>query len=77
MFPERQAFDIPEGGRIVYVDCQQPRVVSFWVELEPENEVIPCYFVIIGTGHPVPDDCGYVGTILDGPFVWHLYEKKH
>jgi hypothetical protein len=33
-------------------------------------------FEIFGTGHQLPDEdeCAYVGTTQDGPFVWHLFE---
>ena len=31
-------------------------------------------FRVIGTGFDVPDVGNYIGTVFDGPFVWHVYE---
>jgi len=31
-------------------------------------------FRVIGTGFDVPDPGAYIGTVFDGPFVWHVYE---
>jgi hypothetical protein len=27
----------------------------------------------VGTGWDAPDDMEYLGTVLDGDFVWHFY----
>ena len=32
---------------------------------------------IVGTGHPINDENDeYFGSIVDGPFVWHVMGKK-
>lgn len=28
---------------------------------------------IVGTGHEVPPDCDYIGTVQIGSYVWHFY----
>ena len=73
---QRGHFYIPEGGKIVHVACQQPHILSFWVELETDNIVESRMFVICGTGHLILANLGYIGTALDDELVWHLYEKK-
>jgi hypothetical protein len=44
-----------------------------WVEMNPSDSSVRYRFITIGTGHPVPDNSDYIGTYLDGPFVWHVY----
>ena len=32
-------------------------------------------FIVFGTGHVIQGDLGYVGTVHDRSFVWHIFEK--
>ncbi len=72
---ERDTFYIPKGGTIVYVACQRPRIVSFWVEVDDDDEGWPHRFVVVGSGHGILTNLAYCGTAIDGLYVWHLYEK--
>jgi hypothetical protein len=47
-----------------------------WAIVDPDVLSVTRRFEIFGTGHPLPaeDECCYVGTTQDGPFVWHLFE---
>lgn len=46
-----------------------------WAEEEPESpEEQTRTVVIVGTGWDIPEGYAHRGTILDGPYVWHLYE---
>lgn len=67
---------MPAGAKIVHVAQQRVGdVVTLWAEVNPDARVRETrYFAIIGTGHPIPDGYEHVGTWLDDPFVWHLYE---
>lgn len=46
-----------------------------WVEhaLGPASTTIT--FVVAGTGHPIPEGFEHVQSIIDPPFVWHLYRS--
>ncbi len=54
---------------------------AIWVEhrlggLQDERR-----FVVYGTGHTIPGIGGYpddlhVGSVIDGSFVWHIYERR-
>ena len=71
--------DLPFGATILHVDCQESGEVTFWFEFEPDYPpgvpTVARKFTIFGTGHTIPEGWEYVGTTLDGPFVWHLYEQ--
>lgn len=30
-------------------------------------------FIVVGTGHPIPDGSVHCGSYLQGVFVWHVY----
>lgn len=50
--------------------------IEFWAEHDDAKPEVPRTFVIVGTGHRIPDDAVYVGTAprtREG-LVWHLYE---
>jgi hypothetical protein len=51
-------------------------VVEFWAETNPNRPPTERAFLVVGTGHPIPDDAIYVGTAPRTPhgLVWHLYE---
>jgi hypothetical protein len=82
---------MPEGAEILHVDSQLPGRICFWAKvkvtpvIEPGKcEYAPVYyklvnrkFVICGTGQPLPMPLTYIGTVMDAPFVWHVFEKKN
>lgn len=73
---ERVTFDLPFGSIIVYVGSQFENHISFWYEFEIEETVIETRtFRVFGTGHSIPENYQYLGTAMDRPFVWHLYEE--
>lgn len=42
-----------------------------------EPQTVPSHFRVVGTGNPVPDDCGrFVGTVPThgGALIWHVFE---
>lgn len=64
--PDRHA--IPGSGRL-----------EVWVEATT-TEDFPIHGVdgaqsltVYGTGHPINDDHTHVASVVDGPFIWHVY----
>jgi hypothetical protein len=64
---------IPAGSVVCYVG--QQGCPCIWIEVDTSMDRVERRFQIFGTGHPVPDGFIYVGTALDEPFVWHVFEK--
>lgn len=61
-------------GRVVHVEAggpARPGALTVWFERDPDGR--PWYYRTFGTGHPIPSDVVHAGTVLDPPFVWHLY----
>jgi hypothetical protein len=54
---------------------------ALWIKNNPDAEAVDRTFVIYGTGHEIEGDEGFpydihVGSVIDGPFVWHVYERR-
>lgn len=79
---DRQEVEMPAGASILHVGVQDG-TVCLWAMVEPptvpggsdEERTI----WIVGTGNPVPDEVllhsNHLGTVQQGPFVWHVYEQ--
>ena len=69
-----QTKSVPLGGKVVFVGKDPSGWLCAWIEVDPgaEKELRP--FVVRGTGHPIEKDEEYLGTIVTGQLVWHLYE---
>ena len=69
---------MPEGARVVNVGTQLDGFVYLWALVDSSSRPFSVTtirtFVIVGTGHPIPDGVEYVGTVQQGPFVWHVLE---
>lgn len=56
---------------------------AIWVELDTDAPRVERRFVVHGTGHEIPGtDGGYpqpihVGSLIQGPFVWHIFEERN
>lgn len=79
--------ELVQYAKIVKVEIHQ-HTFLFWEEhltglLEKYSDKVaepvmePWQFRVFGTGNEVSDNAGeYIGTAIDGPFVWHLYGKR-
>jgi len=72
------AIEMPKGAEILTVKVQDSFNVCIWAKVDPEMEKESRLFVVIGTGHSFDDtNKEYIGTYIEGPFVWHLFEIKN
>jgi len=73
---EQTTVAIRAGAIIRAVGVQQPREICLWAEVPDGFPVETRTFRVIGTGWDVPDLGTYLGTVFDGPLVWHVYEVE-
>lgn len=54
----------------------QDHGIFIWAETPAHADplTVTRTFRVIGTGWDVPYLGTYLGTVFDGPFVWHVYE---
>lgn len=75
-----QGVVMPRSAQVVHfaVQAGEPCIWALVEDAETEagSEVERRMFVVVGTGQAVPTD-GYEfrATTLDGPYVWHLFER--
>lgn len=73
-----ESIEMPEGAEILTVQTQGDSPM-IWAMVDPQMKKENRFFVIIGTGHTIPDDGikrNYIGTYqqMGGALVWHLFE---
>jgi hypothetical protein len=78
------------GGRVVHVDNRPQRFTDLHPRLEVWTEehllddwpATPALtaerrVIVVGTGHQIPPAATqHLGSVLDGPFVWHLFAEQ-
>ncbi len=73
---DRQDVRMPMGARILTALVQNG-VVCVWAEVDGVTEGMePRTIWIVGTGNPMPGVAlSYINSVMQGPFVWHVYEE--
>jgi len=69
--PVTPSFDCVVQGCIVHVGMQNDQIFV-WAEQGVITEV--CSVCYVGTGMRYENE--YVGTVFEGPFVWHVIKKN-
>lgn len=68
--------ELPKGAKVLYVGNQEDQI-KMWVAVDPEeDEMFPRRFITVGTGHEFDFHYNVIfkGTVMIGPFVWHVFE---
>lgn len=68
---------IPQGATLCFVGLSpDDQSVAMWFDIPDIDAPSDARrFVILGTGHPVSSSEKYIGSVIDGTFVWHVFEK--
>lgn len=67
--------ELPVGAKVVCVAMQRNEPCLWALVSAPGTVTESREFKVVGTGSSNIDDTDlYVGTIFDGPFVWHIFE---
>lgn len=64
-------------GALIRAVGMQDNAVHVWAEVPYDvggERLVPRTFLVVPTGGDIPDPGNYVGTVFEGPFVWHVYE---
>jgi len=65
--------NIPMGAKFLFAGMQNDCLFG-WFEVDSEAKTDLRQFLIVGTGHGIPDDHDWRGSMQDGSYVWHIYE---
>lgn len=64
---------IHKGGKILSTHMQG-RYLCVWVLVDPRELPVSRTFFVYETGHGIKPGLEFVGTVMHGDFVWHLFE---
>lgn len=68
---------MPVDAQILALQMQNDRPCVWALVVLGGCEIGVYEFGMYGTGHVIPADHGeYVGTLQDGPFVWHYFRRR-
>lgn len=70
-----QKVTMPHGARLLHVAMQNGQP-TLWAHVDDGVVRVDRLIAVIGTGNPAPDpdESEYVGSVFDGPFVWHIFD---
>lgn len=64
---------IPENHKFLKVDIQDDKI-TFWIDVDLTSDVKEYPIAVIGTGREYKGELPrHLGTIFQGPFVWHIF----
>lgn len=65
---------LPWNHKVLLTDLQDGNPMV-WIEVNTDSRTIPFKFYVEGTGHEIEPNTDHVGSWVQSPFVWHLYER--
>lgn len=66
---------MPAGATVLHVGLDPGNRICLWAFVDTDLVSETRIFTVVGTGHEVPDGLEYIGSVVQGPFVWHVFEK--
>lgn len=64
---------LPYNAEIAHL-AMQGGSICMWAVVDIRENAGDRRFIVYGTGHPITTVGKHVGTVLDGQFVWHVFE---
>ena len=76
--PAMSAIEIamPEGATILHFDLDPTGTPCIWAKVVPGRPRRNRLLGLVGTGHRFDDDPSksYIGSVVQPPYVWHLFD---
>lgn len=73
---EKQTVSMPADAVLLHLgfdgNVARP-VMCMWAAVDADAPKVDVEIIIVGTGHPLPHVGTFLGTVIDGSFVWHLF----
>jgi hypothetical protein len=71
-----EIISLPPNAKVIHA-AMQNGAPHIWVEYPVnDSELESRTFMVCGTGFELEDDDIHLGSMIDGMFVWHIYEMK-
>lgn len=73
--PGTQTTYMPTSAQILHVNMQDG-MITFWSIFDDSSNSTYRTFKVYATGEPIfTDKQMYLGTVMDGSYVWHVFEE--
>ena len=69
-----KAFNLPRGAEILSAGLDPAGDLCVWARVNPGEPLERVTLYVIGTGQEVPAGARFVETVLQGPWVWHIFK---
>lgn len=74
---DRQTLLLTAGSNILSAGKDAKGQLCIWATVDSEARLVDKYTIYVnGTGRPLTHDGIFLGTVLDGYYVWHIFCKK-
>lgn len=74
---DTQTVNLPPVAQFLSVQIQNGKICVWFLTEKDRPPNVPYQFEVIGTGNLIPHgNRNYIGTVLDGSFVWHVFVDK-
>lgn len=76
---EKIELKIPGGGNILSAGLDPVNRLCVWALVDPDEEDCTTNIYCVGTGWPIDwimeeeDALNFVGSVKDGPYMWHVF----
>ena len=76
---EKIELKIPGGGNILSAGLDPVNRLCVWALVNPDEEERATNIYCVGTGWPIDwimeeeDALNFVGSVKDGPYMWHVF----
>lgn len=70
---DSQVIEVPIGSHLLSAGLDPNGDVCLWLAVNPNAMTMNVEIVIRGTGQPLPHVGSYLGSVVQQPFVWHLF----
>lgn len=71
---DEQTITVPSGATPLHVGPDPLGGFALWMLVDDLMPKTDRRIIIRGTGFPVPAHKTYIGSLHDGPFMWHVME---
>jgi len=72
---DHQSVVMPQGAHALSVGLDPQGQLCLWALVDPELDLLPLEVVIVGTGHRsyLIEHLRFLGSVVQGSFVWHVF----
>jgi hypothetical protein len=68
---------VPQGEPVLCALDPASGAPCLWYEVNTDQPQIDMEYETVGTGQPIPDKMQWIGSCVQGDYIWHIYGRRH